>query len=84
MHIGWRKSGNQKFYYHEDGKLALKETKIDGFWYYFNGNGIMYTGWRNVGEKTYYYKGNGQLAIGKTEIDGKTYYFKRNGELQKN
>ena len=83
MHTGWRSSGGKKFYYHEDGELAMGETKIGGSWYYFNSNGTMHTGWRNVGEKTYYYKGNGQLAIGKTEIDGIIYYFEKNGELQK-
>ncbi len=84
MHTGWRTSGNDKFYYHTDGKLALKETKVEKFWYYFNNDGTMYTGWRTSGKDKFYYRTDGTLVIGKAKIGSSWYYFKNDGVMLRN
>ena len=61
--------------------MSQGAKKIGSYWYYFNGNGAMYTGWRQDGDKTYYYDSEGHLAQKDTVIDGVTYYFASNGVM---
>ena len=69
------------YYYDENGRLAQGAKKIGSYWYYFAGNGNMYTGWRTDGTKTYYYDENGRLAQGAKKIGSYWYYFVGNGNM---
>ena len=41
---GWV-SGDDGTRYYIDNTFVVGEKKIDGYWYYFNANGVMATGW---------------------------------------
>ena len=76
---GWRYEGNKAYYYDTDGTLVQGARKIDGYWYFFQGNGVMQKGWRKDGSKLYYYDSKGHLVFGTQKIDGYWYYFQNNG-----
>ena len=40
----------------------VKNSKINGKWFYFNGKGVMQTGLKKIGKKKYYFKSNGVMA----------------------
>lgn len=74
--IGWR-------YEKEDGSYAsFRWEQIDGNWYYFNGEGYMFTGWLQDGEYWYYLEESGRMLSSETrEIDGVTYTFDETGKM---
>lgn len=41
----WLTISGKKYYYGVDGQPVKWSQKIGGFWYYFNGSGVMQTGW---------------------------------------
>lgn len=73
---GYWKEENGKKYYYEDDKKVTGEKKIDGYWYYFDKNGVMITGWCSLSNgRKVYYDSKGHMVFGKQIIDGKTYFF---------
>ena len=49
--------------------------KIDGYWYHFDGNGIMQTGWLNIGGTWYYLNpSSGAMATGWLKLGDVWYY----------
>ena len=51
---------------------------IDGFWYFFNADGVMATGWvLNSDGKWYYLLPDGKMAVDMTTPDG--HYVDRDG-----
>ncbi len=79
----WRTKADGKYYYQNDGILAVsKGLKIDGYWYYFNNSGRMLRSeWRTKDGALYYYDTNGHLVTGeKLWIDGKWCEFDSSGK----
>ena len=79
--VGWNEDNGVWRYRYPDGSLCRSNwALVDGFWYYFDGDGIMCTGWRNIGGQYYYFWPSGQMAVGWSSIDGKWYYFRTEAE----
>ena len=57
-------------------------VKVDGFWYFFQRDGVMSTGWLTTGGKTYYLRPWGAMVTGWFKLDGKWYFCDGNGALQ--
>ena len=73
----WVSVGGKRYYMGSDGYAVLWENKIDGYWYYFNGSGVMQTGWvtwSKLGTKSYF-DADGRARTGWQAIGGKRYYF---------
>lgn len=77
----WVKDSKDNWNWVEDGGKAVGWKSIDGKWYYFNTDGIMYTGWLKDSGEWYNLSNNGQMNIGWNKIDGKWYYFNENGQM---
>lgn len=77
----WVKDSKDNWNWSENGERAVGWKAIDGNWYYFNKDGIMYTGWLKDGEKWYNLSSGGQMDVGWKQIDGKWYYFNENGQM---
>ena len=54
IYVGWYTSGNNWYYYDENGIVRSSWRQVDGKWYYFNDNGTMATGWAKHGTSWYY------------------------------
>lgn len=73
----WKTVGGKTYYYGADGQPVKWGQKIGGYWYYFNGAGVMQKGWvtwRADGTKSYF-DGNGRALTGWQKLGGKWYYF---------
>ena len=57
-------------------------VKVDGFWYFFQRDGVMSTGWLTTGGKTYYLRPWGAMLTGWFKLDDKWYFCDGNGALQ--
>ena len=53
--------------------------QIDGYYYYFNNEGVMQTGWQEMSEGTRYFDNTGKMQIGIIDINGLFYYFNESG-----
>lgn len=85
---GWKKIGKNWYYFHptsssifadDAGRMATGRQGIDGYYYFFNLNGVMQSGrWISSGSNSWYYAvDNGRLVTNRwMEIDGYWYYFK--------
>ena len=63
-------------YRYPSGELCRgRWAEINGYWYYFNVDGIMLTGWQQIGGRYYYLYPNGQMAVGWARLDGLWYFF---------
>ena len=74
---GWV-SGDDGTRYYIDNTFVVGEKKIDGYWYYFNANGVMATGWtvqEGRPDRQYYYDTDGKVHYGWLTEGDKTYYF---------
>ena len=74
---GWV-SGDDGTRYYIDNTFVVGEKKIDGYWYYFNVNGVMATGWtvqEGRPDRQYYYDTDGKVHYGWLTEGDKTYYF---------
>ena len=76
----WQQNGSQWMFVYYNGVYAKNcWEKIDGLWYYFDGNGIMQTGWLNLNGTCYYLNANGSMQTGWLKQDGIWYYFTTSG-----
>lgn len=83
-------SGNW-MYIHEDGSFTTNGwERIDGYWYFFDQSGYMYTGWLEHNGKIYYLNenapGRGRMVTGWKYIstgqsESHWFYFESNGEM---
>ena len=77
----WAWMNGYAYYYGSDGKAVKWSQKIDGKWYYFDGQCRMQTGWVTWsadGTKSYFQPGEDGKAAALTgwhEMDGEWYYF---------
>ena len=73
----WEIVGGKTYYYGDDGQPVRWGQKIGGYWYYFNGSGVMQTGWVtwNADGRKSYFDVDGRAKIGWQQIGGKWYYF---------
>ena len=77
QHEGWVDTEEGKKYYVAN-TYVIGEKYIDGFWYYFDDNGVMATGWTVQAERPnqqYYYDNDGKMHYGWLSLDSKKYYF---------
>ena len=71
--VEWKTVNGKKYCYVNNQKVT-GERQIGGYWYYFDGNGVMQTGFVNLGSKTVYYNSDGQMQYGEQCINGSWYY----------
>ena len=79
---GWREKDGSHYYYDAQGHLILNAgMKIDGYWYYLDGNGRRYESqFRQKGADWYYYDEEGHLVLNRDMKIGKyRYIFQNNG-----
>ena len=78
---GWYAEDGGFAYYKQGIKLSGGVKEADGYWYYFDENGInigqqKYTGlFFDTSKNSYYYVKNGTMETGWQSIDGAWYYF---------
>ena len=71
----WHQNGSQWMFAYHNGTYAKNcWEKIDGYWYHFDGNGIMQTGWLDLNGTKYYLKSDGAMATAWVKI-GNTWYY---------
>ena len=82
---GWQEIDGRKYYY-ENGKRVYGGKKIDGYWYYFETDGVMkYNWWRDKNGERFYYDEQGHLVVNQgKKIDGWWYYFSTSGAMRRN
>ena len=76
--VGWNQNpeNGQWSWRFPDGSVRRGGWEyINGYWYYFNMDGVMLTGWQQIGDQRYFLHGEGAMAVGWTRIDNKWYYF---------
>ena len=79
----WQQNGSQwKFVYYNGTYAVNCWEKIDGFWYHFDGNGIMQTGWLNLSGTWYYLNPNGAMQTGWLKLNNVWYYLNASGAMQ--
>ena len=81
---GWQNNDKGYWYVRSDGSYPKEQfEKIDGTWYYFDGNGYMLSDkWKQRPDGTwYYFDKSGEMATGWKLISNKWYYFKEDGEM---
>ena len=72
--VEWKTVNGKKYCYVNNQKIT-GERQIGGYWYYFDGNGVMQTGFVNLGSKTVYYNSDGQMQYGEQKINNAWYCF---------
>lgn len=79
--IGWDETESGWIYRYPNGDICRGGwSEIDGYWYYFNMDGVMQTGWLDVSGYRYLLHSTGQMATGWVELDNKWYYFRPQSE----
>ena len=78
---GWVFENNNWVYY-INNKVSIGWQYIDGYWYYFNPDGIMQTGWQYIDNQWYYFRPAGNMRIGWEKINDYWYYFNSDGVMQ--
>ena len=74
---GWFREGAAWKLRLPDGRICSSEWYLlEGFWYHFDGAGIMQTGWIQDGGHWYYLLPGGQMVVGWSQIAGQWYYFR--------
>ena len=73
----WKTINGKTYYYGSDCRAVKWSQKIGGYWYYFNGSGVMQRGWItwNADGLKSYFDGNGRALTGWQKLSGKWYYF---------
>ena len=83
LNAGWKTDAAGTHYYNEKGEAVKYWQKIDGSWYYFRGDTVMFTGWlKSDGNWYYFNKGSGAMQTGWQKIGGVWYYFNGSGIMQ--
>ena len=76
--LGWRSFQGRKCYFDPATGISKRwSQKIDGAWYYFDGDSFMHKGlltWSSDGRKSYY-ASDGKLQGGWQTVNGERYYF---------
>ena len=79
----WKQENNGWRYQYTSGKFAINKWEyIDGFWYFFDGNGYRQTGFVEIAGIIYHFDSDGKMSIGWEKINGKYYYFSSSGAKQ--
>ena len=74
----------KNFSYYEDNSAVTDWKKINGTWYYFDGNGVMTTYWQKVSGAWYYMDNSGAMQTDWKKISNAWYYFNADGVMQEN
>ena len=80
---GWQQNGDNWSYY-EENTAVTDWKKINGTWYYFDGNGVMTTNWQKVSGAWYYMDNSGAMQTDWKKISNAWYYFNTDGVMQEN
>ena len=79
----WKQENNGWRYQYTSGEFAINKWEyIDGFWYFFDGNGYRQTGFVEIAGIIYHFDSDGKMSIGWEKINGKYYYFSSSGAQQ--
>ena len=79
----WKQENNGWRYQYTSGEFAINKWEyIDGFWYFFDGNGYRQTGFVEIAGIIYHFDSDGKMSIGWEKINGKYYYFSSSGAKQ--
>ena len=79
----WKQENNGWRYQYTSGEFAINKWEyIDGFWYFFDGNGYRQTGFVAIAGIIYHFDRDGKMSIGWEKINGKYYYFSSSGTKQ--
>ena len=79
----WKQENNGWRYQYTSGQFAINKWEyIDGFWYFFDGNGYRQTGFVEIAGIIYHFDSDGKMSIGWEKINGKYYYFSSSGAKQ--
>ncbi|MDY4670713.1 MAG: L,D-transpeptidase family protein [Oliverpabstia sp.] len=64
----WVQKGSKWYFQREDGTYLKNQwKKINGSWYWFEGDGTMVTGWKYIDGLKYYFDGSGKML---QDVDG--------------
>lgn len=80
-------SANEETAASENESVTVGLTKTEGFWYYYEKDGTLYTGWKTLDGSRYYFRPTGKGVLkgsavtGLKKIDGYWYYFTKSGKL---
>lgn len=75
--VGWAEESGVWTYRYPDGRLYTDGwLELDGYWYYFNSDGVMVTGWQQIDGRQYYLYGDGQMALGWVKVADRWYYLR--------
>jgi hypothetical protein len=70
VRMGWSTVSGLKYYYTENGSLAVGLTTIGDDTYYFNSKGVMQTSWQKLNGSYYFFnRTTGKRVVGST-VDG--------------
>ena len=78
---GWQQQGENWSYY-ENNTAVTDWKKINGTWYYFDGNGVMSTNWEQVNGTWYYFNTDGAMRTSWQKVSGAWYYMDNSGAMQ--
>ena len=80
--VGWIYSNGYWFFRYPDGTyLHDSWGKISGYWYLFDGAGVMQTGWQLCGGSYYYMNDSGAMQTGWLWYHDNWYYLKEDGAM---
>ncbi|WP_315080478.1 serine hydrolase [uncultured Clostridium sp.] len=69
---------DNKYFFKDNGKMAIGWLEYLGDKYFFNANGDMRIGWLSYNNKLYYLNDDGKLATKWKKLSDKWYYFNNN------
>ena len=78
---GWVEESDGIHYYQEGKDLRNAGYSLDGYWYYFDADGVMkQNSFRQKNGQSFYYDGEGHLVLNEElDINGKHYKFTESG-----
>lgn len=79
---GWKKFGNDWYYFDSNGKMKTGWVKSNGQWYYMLEDGHMKIGWVYYQGDWYYTRADGSMATGWVKIKDCWYYFNDYGIMR--
>ncbi len=78
----WKNYQEGQKYVRSDGTTPVSQwEKIEGNWYYFDGNGYKTVGWQQIDGSWYYLGTDGKMETGWKEIGGSWYYLLEDGKM---
>ncbi|OUN36059.1 N-acetylmuramoyl-L-alanine amidase [Lachnoclostridium sp. An76] len=77
----WKTIGGQRYYFDNDGKMAIGWRFLNDEWYYFLNSGRASVGWQQIGGYWYWFAEDGKMLTGWQKIGEYWYYFHEAGRM---